>query len=248
MIKLLSVKTRRPDSTREAFRRHYEEWHVPLGLGFIERFRWRRYVRNHVVAVHRGSVDFDCLTEFWFASRADQESTRAFAATPEFRIFDEDDLRFLDVSRRFSCELAESVVAGPLPERARPGSRKLAALFSRPTGVDPACFGDAIEAELRRLVGAGLPSGAWVVLDRREGDADGGGDGGAAIVRPGEFAAIVSIGGSAWSVGEPDGSGLGGAIREWFGWKGESAPVAVVELEPVETPARLLAAGNRSAI
>ena len=229
MIKILSVKTRRSDSTREAFRRHYEEWHVPLGLGFIDRFRWRRYVRNHVVAVHRGSVDFDCLTEFWVGSRSDQESTRAFAATPDFRTFDEDDLRFLDVSRRFSCELSESHVAGPTPDRARPGDRKLAALFARPAGVDPARFAASIDAELRRLVGAGLPSGAWLVLDRREGDGD------LAAARPGEFAAIVSLGGTARIP----------KALDWFAWQGEYAPVAVFEAEPVETPARLLYGGGR---
>ena len=54
MIKLLSVKTRREGSTREAFRKHYEERHVPLGLGFIDRFRWRKYVRNHVLEVRSG--------------------------------------------------------------------------------------------------------------------------------------------------------------------------------------------------
>ena len=105
MLKLLSVKTRRADSTHEAFRSHYEDRHVPLGLGQLAHFRWRKYVRNYVLSVESGAIDFDCLTEFWIAERADQVATQAFAASPGFRPLDEDDRRFLDVERRFSCEL-----------------------------------------------------------------------------------------------------------------------------------------------
>ena len=45
----------------------------------------RRYVRNYVVAQDLARVDFDCLTEFWIANRADQERTAAFIASPRFR-------------------------------------------------------------------------------------------------------------------------------------------------------------------
>src|SRR5207249_1442203 len=73
MLKTLSLKTRRPDLSAAEFRRHYEERHVPLGLGFQDRFGWRKYARNHVARVRSGEVTFDCLTEFWVASAADQE-------------------------------------------------------------------------------------------------------------------------------------------------------------------------------
>lgn len=218
MIKILSVKTCRPDSTRKAFRRHYEERHVPLGLGFIDRFRWRKYVRNHVVAVHRGHVEFDCLTEFWVASRDDQESTRAFAASPEFRVLDEDDERFLDVTRRFSCELEEQIVAGTRPTLDPMGTKRLAAIFSRPESTDPLFFARSISTEARRIASVGSLGGARVTLDLRTSSG----------LRPTAFAAIVST----WS-------SPGTPLARLTDWAGQE-PDAEVELEVVETAADLL--------
>jgi len=213
MLKLLSVKTRRPDGTREAFRRHYEERHVPLGLGFIDRFRWRKYARNHVVRVHAGRCDFDCLTEFWFASREDQESTRVFAASPEFAVLDEDDPRFLDVTKRFSCELAESLVAGERPPFDGPGTRRMAALFERPAADEPEAFARAVEREARRMAAQDLAPGTRVTLDCRVLPGP----------RPEAFAAIVST----WSApGYPFAPSR---------WKGEREAAAVVDLVFDET-------------
>ncbi len=223
MIKLLSVKTRREGSTRDAFRRHYEERHVPLGLGFIDRFRWRKYQRNHVVAVHAGHVDFDCLTEFWFASREDQESTRVFAASPEFRVLDQDDERFLDVTRRFSCELEERILAGARPAHDAAGTRRISAIFSRtesrpesrPESIGADDFAKSISAEVARLAAQASLAGTRVALDLRVQPGQ----------RPTEFAAIVST----WA---PPGAS---PVR-LSGWV-DHEPDAEVELEVVETPA-----------
>jgi hypothetical protein len=214
MIKILSVKTRREGSTREAFRRHYEERHVPLGLGFLEHFRWRRYVRNHVLAVHAGRVDFDCLTEFWVASRADQEATRAFALEPAFRVLDEDDARFLEIGRRFSCELAEDFVAGGHGAGDPPGTRRLMALFARPASSDPARFVATIAAAVRGGAWPGIAGCERIAIDGRVGEGP----------RPGDFAVLVSV----WAAP--------GAALPPFDWQGELPPVAVVELDVVETP------------
>jgi hypothetical protein len=218
MIKLLSVKTRRPDSTREAFRRHYEERHVPLGLSFIHHFRWRKYARNHVVAVHSGQVDFDCLTEFWFANRADHASTGAFAATPEFRVLDEDDARFLDPTRRLAFELEERLVAGDRPAQEAPGTRRLAAIFERPEATPLDDFARRIAADVDRLAATPALAGVRLSLDRRA----------AVGPRPSELGAIVS----AWA-----GPGALLVPSELFAPFG---PQAVVELEVVETPAERL--------
>lgn len=214
MIKLLSVKTCRPGSTREAFRQHYENRHIPLGLGFIDRFRWRKYVRNHVVAVHSGQVDFDCLTEFWFASREDQESTRTFAASPAFRVLDEDDARFLDVTRRLSFELEERLVAGERPVVDAAGTRRVAAIFSRPESIGVEDFARSIRAEVECVASRAIPAGARVALDLRLQPGP----------RPTELAAIVST----WS---PPGA----SPMRLSGWL-DFDPVAEVELEVVETP------------
>ncbi|MBK7951595.1 MAG: EthD domain-containing protein [Deltaproteobacteria bacterium] len=224
MIKLLSVKTRREGSTREAFRRHYEERHVPLGLGFIDRFRWCKYVRNHVLEVRAGRVDFDCLTEFWFASRDDQASTRSFATAPEFAVLDEDDPRFLDVSKRLSFEQEERLVAGERPAFQPPGSRRVSAIFARPDSIDPDVFARGIEAELRRLAADDLEAGTWLSIDRRA----------TAGVRPEQLAVIVSIGSAP---GRPPAR---------MPWKGAIEPDAVVVLDAVETPADRLWSGAQA--
>lgn len=218
MLKLLSVKTRLPGTTREAFRRHYEERHIPLGLGFIERFRWCKYVRNHVVTVHRGRVDFDCLTEFWFASAEDQESTRQFAASPEFRVLDEDDARFLDVTRRLSFPLEETLIVGPRSTCDAAGTRRLAAIFSCPDPAGADAFARSITAEARRIAASRDLVGARVTLDLRAGTGP----------RPGELAAIVS----SWST-------PGASPARLSGWV-DHEPDAEVELEVVETPAERL--------
>ena len=215
MMKLLSVKTRLPGTTREAFRRHYEERHVPLGLGFIDRFRWRKYARNHVVAVHAGRVDFDCLTEFWVAGPEDQESTRVFAASPEFRLLDQDDERFLDVTRRLSFPLEERLVAGTRPAHDAAGTRRIAAIFSCPDSARADDFARSIAAELGRIASKASLARTRVSLDLR------------ALPGPraSEFAAIVST----WSA--PGTSPV--HLVDWV----DHAPDVEVELEVVETPA-----------
>lgn len=129
MRKRISLKTRRPGLTPEAFRDHYETRHVPLGLGFIDRFQWRRYVRNYVALARGAKVAFDAYTEFWIADDADDEALARFIASPEFRVLDEDDRRFLDVDARFSCEVR------PIPfDRGLPSVEELdvAGVASRP--------------------------------------------------------------------------------------------------------------------
>jgi len=212
VIKLISVKTRRPDLSREEFRRHYEGRHVPLGLGFLERFRWRKYVRNHVVGTLAGAPDFDCLTEFWVASADDRALTREFVQSAEFQALDEDDRRFLDVTRRLSFEVEEQLLSGP-PRSVDPaGTRRLAMLIGGPSGA--ALAGAA--AELGRRLAAALPDPCpRITLDRRVDDEAG----------PHEIAAVLSL----WIR-------AGDGLPAWLRWPGAAEPWAVVDLEVVETP------------
>lgn len=105
MRKRISLKTRRPGLTLEAFRDHYESRHVPLGLAHVDRFQWRRYVRNYVVEALGIPVAFDGYAEFWVDDDADDEALARFVASPEFAALHEDDARFLDVGARFSAEV-----------------------------------------------------------------------------------------------------------------------------------------------
>lgn len=118
MRKRISLKTRRAGLSAEAFRDHYENRHVPLGLGFVDRFQWRRYVRNYVIEAIGTPVGFDGYTEFWVDDDANDDLLAKFIASPEFDVLKEDDERFLDTEARFSCE----VVRAPF-EQEPPGGR-----------------------------------------------------------------------------------------------------------------------------
>lgn len=107
MRKKISLKTRRPGLSHAAFREHYEDRHVPLGLAYVDRFRWRRYVRNYVLDQRGAPVGFDAYTEFWIDPDADEEALARFVASPEFHGLHADDRRFLDVDARFSCDVVE---------------------------------------------------------------------------------------------------------------------------------------------
>ena len=210
MIKIISVKTRRPDLSRAEFRRYYEGRHVPLGLGFLERFRWRKYVRNHVVATLAGTPGIDCLTEFWVASAEDRALTRGFVQSADFQVLDDDDRRFN--TRRLSFEVEEQPPSGPPRAVDAAGTRRIAMLIGGPSGA--ALAGAA--AELGRRLAAALPDGCpRITFDRRVGDE----------VGPHEIAAILSL----WTRAGDD-------LPDSFRWPGAAEPWAVVDLEVVETP------------
>jgi hypothetical protein len=223
VIKIVSVKTRRPGSSREAFRRHYEEQHVPLGLGFIDRFRWRKYVRNHVIGTLAGRVEFDCLTEFWIASPEDQAHTGSFVASPEFRVLDEDDRRFLDVERRLSFEVEEARLSGSERSIDPPGTRRIALLFSRAAGTPEDVFGKEV-TELAEGIASRPPVPCErILLDRRRSE------GGHAL----ELAATLSF----WPRAEASPTVWTGLVDA--GPPG-LRPFACVDLEVVETPPEAL--------
>ncbi len=138
VIKLLSLKTRRADLSRAAFRDYYEGHHVPLGLTHLDHFRWRKYVRNHLLADAHTHVGIDCYTEFWIASREDQAATRAFVASSAFAELDGDDRTFLDVSRRAAFEVEEQLLAGEPRGVEPPGARRRVWFLSRTPGMSDA--------------------------------------------------------------------------------------------------------------
>ena len=164
MRKRISIKTRRPGLSPEAFREHYEGRHVPLGLRYVDRFQWRRYVRNYVVAVAGASVGFDAYTEFWVDDDADDEALARFVASPDFAELDEDDRRFLDVTARFSGEVVrlpfEADLAGATGESpgldaeradAAETAEKVALLWT--SGAAPATEASACAARITRSLG-----------------------------------------------------------------------------------------------
>ena len=55
-MKTVGLMPRRPDTTRAAFRTHYETRHAPLALG---KFPFEKYIRNHIVSSDPDPIGFD---------------------------------------------------------------------------------------------------------------------------------------------------------------------------------------------
>jgi EthD domain len=107
VIKLVSLMSRRPGTSMAAFRRYYEEQHVPLVARLLPPAQ--DYRRNYAVedGEHRpghGAVDrapaerlFDVLTELTYATREDYDRVLAALSDPAVgRLLAEDEERFLD--------------------------------------------------------------------------------------------------------------------------------------------------------
>jgi hypothetical protein len=146
---------------------HYEQRHVPLGLSFIEHFRWRKYVRNYVVGPAPASVDFDCVTEFWVAGREDQQRTAQFVASPAFSVLDEDDRRFLDVTRRLSFEVEETVLAESKQGGEQAGAERLAMFIARPATSSTADFAAEVTQQARAFAATHRELCDRIALDLR---------------------------------------------------------------------------------
>jgi uncharacterized protein (TIGR02118 family) len=96
MFKIIAFVCKRADLSMEAFIDHYETRHVPLiaqvapkPLAYV-----RRYIRREAPLGRRaGQVDFDAMTELWFADRAAYLEWMKAIGDPRVA---EDEARFLD--------------------------------------------------------------------------------------------------------------------------------------------------------
>lgn len=115
--KFAALLTRRPGTTRQAFRDYYETSHSRLGMKY---FPFAKYVRNHVVEAST-DIDFDVVSEFYYAAGA-----HARRQPPEsvHRIMDADERKFMDQSLIRSTAVEERIVSGPPRDVAAPGTRR----------------------------------------------------------------------------------------------------------------------------
>jgi uncharacterized protein (TIGR02118 family) len=94
MLKFMVVICRRPDLTREQFRRHLQEVHGPLAKNLPG---LRKYVQNFVLDdPRRKSPGWDAVVELYFDDRASME---AAWASPQGAASDEDLPAFADLTR-----------------------------------------------------------------------------------------------------------------------------------------------------
>jgi uncharacterized protein (TIGR02118 family) len=109
VIKSISLIRRKPGTTPEEFRNYYETVHAPLGQKY---FKFARYVRNYPVrSPGQPEPPYDVVVEFWFADRAALDAALKFNASPEARIFREDEAKFMDTSSIAGFAVEESMLA-----------------------------------------------------------------------------------------------------------------------------------------
>ncbi len=99
MKRVLALIPRKPDTSRESFRDHYETVHAPLGMSVLGDIP--HYVRNHVAETF-GEVEptFDVLSEFGYADAKEMKAVTERLATKELGDpIRADELSFLDKPR-----------------------------------------------------------------------------------------------------------------------------------------------------
>jgi len=94
MLKFLVVLYKRPDLSREQFRRHLENIHAPLAKALPG---LRKYIQNHPANdPHRSASAWDAIVELYFD---DWETMEAAWASPQGAASDADLPRFADLNR-----------------------------------------------------------------------------------------------------------------------------------------------------
>lgn len=110
MIKRVSILTRKPSYTTEAFAKHWLDVHGPLARKVPG---IRRYVQNHIAEATRhpdlppAAQQVDGVVEMWFD---DRQSMEAALGSPEARAMFDDGTLFIETVSSFIVD--EKVVIG----------------------------------------------------------------------------------------------------------------------------------------
>ena len=136
MIRVLAFIRRRVDISRDAFRSHYEEIHVPTALPSLGGIV--RYERQHIREEIFGAPGFDCMTSFDYRDAAAVRAAFERIEGPQGDAIRRDELRFMDKPANFffAVEAAPAWEATP----ARAERARLVVYVRRPEGEEPASF------------------------------------------------------------------------------------------------------------
>src|SRR6201999_3051588 len=148
-MKTVGLMPRRPDTSRAAFREHYETQHAPLALG---KFPFEKYIRNHLVASDPDPIGFDCLSEFWVGDVAE---IHKIMAGPIGDIMKEDERRFTHQDKIGPAVAEETHMFGPT-RIVDDGITLKEILLIRPApGMTQGAFVDTVKAWGRDLAAGG---------------------------------------------------------------------------------------------
>lgn len=116
MIRVQAFIVRRPDVSRDAFRAHYEEIHVPLALPLL--VGTCGYVRHHVREELHGRPPFDVMTVFEYPDAATVAAVFARIEGPEAGAVHADEQSFMHTPANFFFPVEEGPAWQALPARA----------------------------------------------------------------------------------------------------------------------------------
>lgn len=161
-MKTLALIARRPDHTREAFRKHYEQIHSPLAVATIMEGT-TRYVKHHLREEIYGTPDFDVVSAFEYRDAEAAAALFRRAQGPKGERVRADELSFMDTQRNSFFVVTEEAIQGT-PNRDLP--LLLVALVRRP---DEATRAEFLERYARKSIPALLRSveaPGWCVQNR----------------------------------------------------------------------------------
>jgi len=142
-MKTLALIARRPDTTRDSFREHYEQVHAPLAVRTLLEGT-TRYVRYHLREELHGLPAFDVVSAFWYRDAAAAIGVQRRLSTPAGEAILRDELTFMDKPANTFFAVTEHLVHGA---EDRAAALCVVALVRRPAGDDAAHFVAAYEAE-----------------------------------------------------------------------------------------------------
>ena len=115
MIKVVTLLTRKPGMSREAFIEHYETHHRKIGEKYLSGFAvkyQRRYLQSAGFRGQEGAtLPFDVLMEIWYPDQDTLDAALAVLSTDEAQaeiIADEERLFDRDLIRSYTVEEYES--------------------------------------------------------------------------------------------------------------------------------------------
>lgn len=115
MIKVVTLLTRKPGMSREAFIEHYETHHRKIGEKYLSGFAvkyQRRYLQSAGFRGQEGAtLPFDVLMEIWYPDQDTMGAALAVLSTDEAQaeiIADEERLFDRDLIRSYTVEEYES--------------------------------------------------------------------------------------------------------------------------------------------
>jgi uncharacterized protein (TIGR02118 family) len=130
-VKTLALIARKPGTSREAFRAHYEEVHAPLALGLMSGLVG--YARHHVREELWGKAPCDVVTSFRYRDAAALRGVIARLASPEGEAVRRDELDFMDKPRNRFFAVRET---GERGARDRSACLQCLVLWKRAAGRD----------------------------------------------------------------------------------------------------------------